>query len=123
MSCFGPDGTRWSTSLQTCVGGSPNQSCDAINQDTCVYAMLMGGSYFGGRFVDGKLVLGCVGRLPDALEGDQVLRIKHQGQWFSRSLDNEQHLTRYTSNNPAQTLTLELLRPSTGTRLKIIFRG
>ncbi len=40
MACNGPDGTRWSSSLQACVSVSGGSSCDEGSQSTCWYGYL-----------------------------------------------------------------------------------
>ena len=127
MSCSGPDGTQWSSALNTCVGGV-NTSCDSVNQTTCYYAFLINGAgFFGGRFDSHDIfTLTVVGGLPDAQVGDQVLKIGHRdqsGKWLKEILCNPEQLQRYTDKTPANSLRLELYRPGTGSKLKIFFRG
>jgi len=96
MSCSGPDGSRWSTELQHCVGGGQT-SCDEATQTTCYYGYTdvppEGGGgggdtvadssgvgptkYFGGKFVDAGFCIDNPGELDlcGVISGDVITKI------------------------------------------------
>ncbi len=137
MNCSGPDGTAYSVTQGSCVGGI-NTSCDSVARDTCYYAFLLNGVWFGGYFdSDGVFTLCCCGLLPDVQPGDQILQLGYRrknDQWeYEDLVRNEKPndlgvlecpmLQRYTEEKRAGLLRFVLYRPSNGTNLAVTWRG
>lgn len=117
MACDGPDGTRWSNSLQACVSVPGGSSCDEGTQSTCWYGYLdlIGGSkaatsltWFSGKIEESGLRI----YMPDQLEGLCAL---HRGELVHRingRRPTEKIILGYSQDRPARFA--ELRRNSNG---------
>lgn len=120
MACDGPNGSRWSNSLQACVSVSGGSSCDEASQSTCWYGYLdlIGGNgksktatdltWFSGKIEEGGFRI----YMPDQLEGLCAL---HAGELIHRingRRPSEKIILGYSQDRPARFA--ELRRNSKG---------